>query len=144
MDVRRAGRVVVAVCLVDSGRRRRRALRGGVHKNAQINGLRRHGVAVTVTVSRAVWASSGGSGSNPAGYACQGTFALDGRRYTEAIPGNVPHRPGTKIRRVAVSGDPPLSSTAHAVATERASASVFLVPAILLVVLLVLVRPPWS
>ena len=66
------------------------------------------------------------------------TFTLDGRRYNEAIPGNALLAPGTKVRAVAVPGNPPLLSTRGAVATERASSSVFVVPAILLVVLAVL------
>ncbi|MGD0381670.1 MAG: hypothetical protein ABSC30_16985 [Acidimicrobiales bacterium] len=138
VDVRRLGRVVVALCLMALAVLTVVLFAVGVHKNSQINRLRQHGVAIQVTVSGCL-GLLGGSGSNPAGYACRGTFTLDGHRYNESIPGNALRRPGTKVRAVAVSGNPPLLSTAHAVATERASASVFIVPAILLVVLALLV-----
>lgn len=137
VDVRRVGRVVVALCLVALAVLVVVLFVAGVHKNSQINRLRQHGVAVQVTVSGCL-GLLGGSGSNPAGYACRGTFTLDGHRYSESIPGNSLRPPGTKVRAVAVSGDPPLLSTAYAVATERASASVFIVPTILLVVLVLL------
>jgi hypothetical protein len=109
----------------------------GIHKNAQINQLRQHGVDVTVTVSGCL-GLLGGSGSNPAGYACRGTFTLDGHRYSESIPGNTLHPPGTKVSAVAVPGDPPLLDTHRAVATERPSSSVFVVPTIVTVVLVLL------
>jgi biotin operon repressor len=138
IDVRKAGRVIVGLCLLALAVLVVVLFVAGVHKNAQINRLRQHGVPVTVTVSGCL-GLLGGSGSNPAGYACQGTFTLDGHRYRESIPGNALRPPGTKVRAVAVSGDPPLLSTAHAVATDRASAGVFVVPSILLVILVVLV-----
>jgi hypothetical protein len=138
IDVRKAGRVIVGICLVALAVLVVLLFVAGVHKNAQINRLRQHGVPVTVTVSGCL-GLLGGSGSNPAGYACQGTFTLDGHRYSESIPGNALRSPGTKVRAVAVSGAPPLLSTVHAVATDRASASVFVVPSILLVTLVVLV-----
>jgi len=138
IDVRKTGRVVAAICLVALAVAAALLLVAGVHKNSQINRLRQHGVPVTVTVS-GCRGLLGGSGSNPAGYACQGTFTLDGHRYRESIPGNTLRPPGTKVRAVAVSGNPPLLSTAHAVATDRASASVFVVPIILFVILVGLV-----
>jgi hypothetical protein len=137
VNVRRAGRVVVALCLVTLAVLVVVLFVAGVHKNDQINRLRAHGVPVTVTVSGCL-GLLGGSGSNPAGYACRGTFTLDGHRYSEDIPGNVLRPPGTKVEAVAVPDNPPLLSTRHAVATDRASASVFIVPAILLAVLVVL------
>jgi len=138
VDVRRAGRVVVAVCLVALAMVAVVLLVAGIHKNAQINDLRQHGVDVNVTVTGCL-GLLGGSGSNPAGYACTGTFTLGGHRYSEDIPGNALRTPGTKVSAVAVAGDPPLLDTPHTVATEHASASVFIVPVILLVVLVLLV-----
>lgn len=138
IDVRKAGRVVVAICLVALAALVVVLFVAGVHKNAQTNRLRQHGVRVTVTVSGCL-GLLGGSGSNSAGYACQGTFTLDGHRYRESIPGNALRPPGTKVRAVAVSGAPPLLSTARAVATDRPSAGVFVVPSILLLTLVVLV-----
>lgn len=138
VNTRLAGRVVVALCLVALTVLMVILFVAGYHKNEQINRLRQHGVPVTVTVSGCL-GLLGGSGSNPAGYACQGTFTLGGHRYRESIPGTALHPPGTKVLAVAVAGDPPLLSTRHAVATDRASAIVYVVPAILLVVLILLV-----
>ena len=77
----------------------------GARKNAQIADLRQHGVPVEVTIT-GCQGLLGGSGSNAAGYACRGTFTLDGRRDDEALPGNTLLSPGTKVRAVAVPGDP--------------------------------------
>ena len=80
----------------------------GVHRNNQISGLHDHGVAAVMTVTGCALLI-GGSGSTPAGDACQGTFSLDGHRYAEAIPGlqeyktgrGGPHRRGPKRPRPA-------------------------------------------
>src|SRR5580704_12583142 len=137
VDVRRAGRVIGALCLVGLAVLAVVLLVAGIHKNAQIDQLRNHGVAVNVTVSGCL-GLLGGSGSNAAGYACTGTFTLHGHHYREDIPGNAPRSPGTTVRAVAVPADPPLLDTRHAVATEHASAGVFIVPAVLLALLVVL------
>jgi len=110
----------------------------GIQKNAQITRLRTHGIRVEVTVSGCL-GLLGGSGSNGAGYACRGTFALAGHRYNVAIPGNTLYRPGTTIPMVSTPGDPTLVATVGTVATERASGRVFVLPALLLALLLVLV-----
>ena len=138
VDVRRAGRVIGALCLVALAVVAVVLLVAGNHKNAQITQLKTHGVGVTVTVSGCL-GLLGGSGSNPAGYACKGTFTLDGHRYSEDIPGTALHDPGTKVQAIAVAGDPPLLDTLAAVAREHTSSGVFVVPAVLLVVLMVLV-----
>jgi hypothetical protein len=138
VDARRAGRVVVALCLVGLAVLVVALFVAGADKNAQIAQLRKHGVAVTVTVTGCL-GLLGGSGSNAAGYACRGTFTLDGHRYNESIPGNALRPPGTKVRAVAVPGDPPLLDTHHTVDSEHTSSGVFVVPAILLVVLVMVV-----
>jgi hypothetical protein len=138
VNVRVAGRVVVLLCLVALAVVTVLLTVAGFHKNDQINRLRQRGVPVTVTVSGCL-GLLGGSGSNAAGYACQGTFTLGGHRYHEAIPGDALRPPGSKVSAVAVAGNPPLLATSHDVATQRASAGVFVVPAILLVILVALV-----
>jgi hypothetical protein len=138
VDVRRAGRVVLGICLLGLAVLVVVLFVAGADKNAQIDQLRNHGVAVNVTVTGCL-GLLGGSGSNAAGYACRGTFTLDGHRYRESVPGNVLRPPGTKVPAVAVPGSPPLLDTRHAVATEHTSWSVFVVPTILLVVLLLVV-----
>jgi hypothetical protein len=136
VDVRRVGRVVGAVCLVALVVLAVALFVAGAQKNAQITRLRQHGVAVGVTVTGCL-GLLGGSGSNAAGYECRGRFTLGGHRYVEDIPGNTIRTPGTTVRAVAVPGNPPLLSTARAVAIDRASARVFIAPAILIVVVVV-------
>lgn len=105
----------------------------GLHKNAQITALQQHGVPVVVTVTTCE-GLLGGSGSNPAGYACRGTYRVAGQRYSESIPGNVLRRSGSTLTGVTVPSDPSLLSTPRLVSTQRASATVFIVPALLLLV----------
>ena len=102
----------------------------GAQKNFQITQLRTRGVPVAITVDGCV-GQLGGSGSNVAGYACTGTYTLDGHRYGGSIPGDAFHPPGTRIRGVAVPGDPRLLSTPAMVASERASSQVFVLPSVL-------------
>jgi len=137
VDVRRIGAVAVGACLLALAVVAVVLFAVGAHKNAQITSLRRHGVVVRVTVSGCL-GLLGGSGSNAAGYACKGTFTLHGRRYEEAIPGNTLHPPGTRIRAVAVPGNPPLLSTTRAVEIDQASWRVFILPTVLVVVLVLL------
>lgn len=137
-DVRRVGRVVVGVCLVALAALVVVLFTAGADKNAQITRLRQHGVRVAVTVSGCL-GLLGGSGSNAAGYACNGTFTLDGHRYSEAIPGNTFYRPRATVRAVTDPADPGLLSTAAMVATERPSWTVFILPGGLLALLALLV-----
>ncbi len=106
----------------------------GVDKNHQIDQLHDDGVAVNVTVT-SCQGLLGGSGSNGAGYACRGTYGLGGHRYNEQLPGTALHAPGTVIRAVAVPGDPALVSPVSVVDAEHSSATVFILPAVLLVLL---------
>jgi hypothetical protein len=109
----------------------------GVDKNAQITQLREHGIAVGITVT-GCRGLLGGSGSNPVGYACSGTYTVDGRRYTKAIPGNTLLAMGTTVRGVSAQGDPALISTPRLLANEHASWKVFLLPTVIVVVALLL------
>ena len=138
VDARLLGRVVGVGCLVALAVLVVVLFVAGVHKNAQITSLRQHGVDVVVTVSGCT-GLLGGSGSNPVGYACHGTLTMQGHRYDEAIPGDALYPPGARIRAVAAPGDPPLLSTRRAVESEHASWRVFILPAVLAVVLVLLV-----
>ncbi len=102
----------------------------GARKNAQIADLRQHGVPVEVTIT-GCQGLLGGSGSNAAGYACRGTFTLDGQRDDEALPGDTLLSPGTKIRAVAVPGNPGLVSTPAVLAGEHTSEGVYVLPSVL-------------
>jgi hypothetical protein len=109
----------------------------GIHNNRQIDQLRNQGVPVAVTVT-SCQGLLGGSGSNAAGYSCRGTYELDGHRYNELLPGTALHAPGTVVRALAVPSDPTLVSPVSVVDAEQASASVFILPAALLVALVAL------
>jgi MYXO-CTERM domain-containing protein len=110
----------------------------GIHTNQQNDRLHNDGVPVTFTVAGCL-GLLGGSGSNAAGYSCHGTYTLDGKPYSEQLPGDSFHRPGSTVPSVAVPGDPALVSPASVVTTEHSSAGVFVLPIILFVVLLALV-----
>lgn len=103
----------------------------GVHRNDQIAGLRHDGVAVEVTVS-GCQGLLGGSGTNPVGYACSGTFTLDGHHYRAGIPGDSLLAPGTRLRMLTIGGDPGPLTTPAALSAEQPSAKVFVLPALLL------------
>jgi hypothetical protein len=110
----------------------------GIQKNQQITSLQRHGVPVSVTVSNCI-GLMGGSGTNVAGYACTGTYTVNGHVYKEAIPGTALHQPGSTVQGVTVPGDSGLLSTPGQVAGDRASWRVFIAPAVLLAGFAVLV-----
>lgn len=103
----------------------------GAAKNTEISTLQHDGrpVVVTVTTCQGLL---GGSGSNAAGYACQGTYVVDGTRYYQAIPGNEQHAIGSRIAAVVGQSDPRLLSTPSILATEHTSLGVYVVPVLLL------------
>jgi hypothetical protein len=138
VDARVVGRVVLGVCVVGLAVLAVVLFVAGAHKNAQINGLKQHGVPVTDTVS-ACSGLLGGSGSNAAGYRCWGTFTIDGHSYSEDIPGNVLRAPGSKIQVIADPEVPGLMTTPSVLAGEHASSGVFILPAVLVAILVVLV-----
>jgi len=136
VDARRVASVVVGLVLVTLAVLTVVLFVAGAHKNAQITRLRQDGVPVAIRISGCL-GLLGGSGSNPAGYTCRGSFTLDGRRHDEAIPGDTLHPPGTMLRGVSVPGDPALVTTVGALAGEHASWKVFILPTALLVLLVV-------
>ena len=103
----------------------------GINKNNQINELKDHGVPVTFVVSKCL-GLLGGSGSNGAGYACEGSYTVDGRRYVEKLPGSTLYASGARVKAISVRSDPTLLSTPAILNSERTSASVFILPAVLL------------
>ncbi|MGH9030284.1 MAG: hypothetical protein ACRDV4_11810 [Acidimicrobiales bacterium] len=131
VDSRRVARFAGAVCILALAASVAVLFVSGAQKNAQINRLHDHGVVVEATVTGCL-GLLGGSGSNATGYTCRGTFELDGHHYREIVPGDSLHAPGTKLRVVTVPGDPALVSTARTLEGERASAKVFVLPAVLL------------
>jgi hypothetical protein len=138
VDGRRVGQVAIGIVLVTLLVLTIVFTVVGIHTNQQNDRLHNAGVPVTFTVTGCL-GLLGGSGSNAAGYSCHGTYTLDGKTYSEQLPGDSFHRPGSTVAAIAVSGDPALVSPASIVATEHSSASVFVLPIILFVVLLLLV-----
>jgi len=138
VDGRRVGQVVIGIVLATLAILAVVFAAVGVHTNQQDDRLHHDGVPVTFTVTGCL-GLLGGSGSNAAGYSCHGTYALDGHRYREQLPGNSFHRPESTVAAIAVPGDPALVSPASIVATEHSSASVFVLPAIMAGILLLLV-----
>jgi hypothetical protein len=138
VDVRRLGKVILAICLLTLVVLVIVFTIVGAHNNSQINRLRHDGAPVTVKVT-ACQGLLGGSGSNGAGYACTGTFIFEGARHTESIPGSAFYAPRSTLRAVVVPGDPALMTPLSVLAGEHASWKVFILPAVLLVVLVLLV-----
>jgi hypothetical protein len=131
VDARRAAQVVVGLLLATLAVLGIVFIVVGIDKNDQINELKDHGVPVTYVVSKCL-GLLGGSGSNGAGYSCQGSYTVDGRRYYENLPGSSLYAPGDKVKAISVRSDPTLLSIPAVVNSEQASASVFILPAVLL------------
>jgi hypothetical protein len=129
-DAGKVARVVVGACLVALAGLVIGLVAAGINKNAEITALRDHGMPVEVTVTRCL-GQLGGSGSNDAGYTCRGRFDVGGRHYVQAIPGGSYYAPGSKIRAVVSIADPGLLATAHDLATEKPSWTVFVLPIVL-------------
>ena len=109
----------------------------GIHSNDQIDRLHSQGRPVTVTVTGCL-GLLGGSGSNAAGDSCSGTYTLNGHTYSERLPGSTFYKPGTRIPALAVPGDPALVSPTTIADAQHSSAGVFVLPAVLGGVFLVL------
>lgn len=137
-DVRRVGRIAVGLCLVGLAALTVVLFASGFDKNAQIARLHHDGVPVLVT-STGCTGLLGGSGSNPVGYACRGTFTVAGHRYDEPLPGNTLYPPGSTLRAVTVPDEPALVTPVRLAATEHTSATVFVLPTVLVVLLAALV-----
>ncbi len=120
VDSRRATRLVVTFCLAALGLAVVSLFVAGINKNAQVTLLRQHGVRVEVTVT-GCRGLLGGSGSNAVGATCRGTFVLDGRSYSDTIPGDTLRGPGTTLRLVTAESDPGVVATVHQAETEHAS-----------------------
>ena len=131
IDGRRATQVVVGLTLATLAVLGVVFIVVGINKNEQINELKDHGVPVTYVVSKCL-GLLGGSGSNGAGYACQGSYMVNGRRYFENLPGSSLYGPGDRVNAVSVRSDPTLLSIPAIVDSEHASASVFILPAVFL------------
>ena len=138
VDGRRVGQIVMGLIMVALAVLGVVFIVVGINKNNQIDELKSQGVPVSFVVSKCL-GLLGGSGSNGAGYSCQGTYTIDGRRFSEYLPGDSNYAPGARVQAITVRSDPSLLSTPAVLNSERASASVFILPAVLLGVCALLV-----
>ncbi len=133
VDIRKAGQVVVAVCLVGLAVLGVILTVAGINSNNQIDNLKHNGVPVAVRVTGCL-GLIGGTGQSGAGFTCTGAYTFDGRLYHQNIPGLAFHKPGTTIRGIVVPSDPALLSTPGELARQHASWTVFIIPGLLLLV----------
>lgn len=103
----------------------------GASKNAELDRLHTDGVPVVVTIAGCT-GLMGGSGSNPVGYSCKGSYRLAGHRYVERLPGTARGFPGERLSGVAVPEDPALVAPRALLEHEHPSARVYLLPGALL------------
>jgi hypothetical protein len=109
-----------------------------VNDNSRIDRLKAHGVTVIVTVTDCL-GNIGGSGSNAAGYTCQGTYRLDGVNFHETIGSKSNFSvSGSKVRVVADPAQPSTIEVASAVARSSSSATVYIVPSLLAILCIAL------
>jgi hypothetical protein len=134
IDPRRAGQWVLGVCVLALFVVAVVLLIAGIDKNSQINTLKNHGAMVNIKVIDCQ-GLLGGSGSNPAGYACKGSYAFQGRQYVQEIPGTSLLSTGSTVRGVIAPNDPRLLSTPSEVASQQASWTVYIAPVVLFLLL---------
>jgi len=138
-DVRRTTRIVVGVCLVVLAALVVALFLAGANKNAETSRLKDNGVPVAVTVTHCLGNASG-SGAVLTGYTCNGTYLLNGHRYSEVIRGSdQPYLRGGVIQGVVDPDNPTAVTSAHEVATTDPSWRVYIAPIILLIVLILAV-----
>jgi hypothetical protein len=135
VDTRRVGRVLLVVTLLTLLVLVVAFSVAGAHRNDQVSSLHNQGVPAVMTVTKCQ-VLIGGSGSTPAGDACRGIFTLEGHRYTEPIPGSKVYIEGKTLSIVVVRGDPALLLPQKILQTEHSSWTVYVLPGILFIVLL--------
>ena len=130
VDPRRAGRLLVVLALVSVAVAAAILLVAGVRNNDRITRFQQDGLPVQVTVA-GCRGLLGGSGSNPVGYSCSGTFTVAGKRYSAGLPGDALLAPGTHVRLLTIADDPGPLATPAVVAREHPSARAYILPAVL-------------
>ena len=135
VDARRIARVAAVLALAALLGTSVALFVAGERKNAQVADLRAHGVAVVVTVT-SCRGLLGGSGSNPVGYTCSGSYVVGGATYRQTLPTSTLYATGARVTLVAARDDPALLSTRALVDAQRVSWRVYLLPSVLLVAFL--------
>lgn len=99
--------------------------------NARIARMKSHGIPVMVSVTNCV-GQIGGSGSNNAGFVCQGTYRVRGTKYHESIGSMTTFATfGTLVHAVADPAKPSTIVLATALDRSTASDGAYLVPSVL-------------
>jgi hypothetical protein len=106
-----------------------------VHHNSRATSLKEKGVPVAVTVTGCVGLASG-TGITGTGFTCRGSYSLAGRHYNEQIGGTAKlFAVDQKISGVTVRDEPTVLYTASSAQTMHSTWTVYVTPAVLLVVL---------
>lgn len=106
-----------------------------VHHNSRATSLKQKGVPVQVTVTGCVGLASG-TGITGTGFTCRGSYTLAGRHYNEQIGGTASlFTVGQQISGVTVRDEPTVLYTAGSAQTMHSTWTVYVTPAVLLVVL---------
>jgi hypothetical protein len=106
--------------------------------NARIDRLKTQGVPVVVTITSCT-GHIGGSGSNAAGYTCYGKYRVRGEHYQEVIGSKTTSSPtGVTVRGVADPSHPSTIALASAVAASSPSDTVYVIPIVLAILLMIL------
>ena len=137
IDARRAARGLAVFGLLGLAATAAFLFASAFHSNAQLTLLHDEGVPVTATVVTCE-RHLGGSGSNPVGSTCRGTYRIGGTSYTETLPGDASHAPGSPVQIVVVPGDPALVGSVPGAAAARASAAAYVLPSVLAVLFVAL------
>jgi len=136
--------VVFAVALVVS-------FISATNDNARIDRLKNHGIPVTVRVGDCI-GNLGGSGSSGAGYTCRGSYTIEGKVYQSdgsysasgfiyrEVIGSMTtfSAPGTRVIAVADPSRPSTVVLKSAVIASVASATAYVAPGLLALLLFVL------
>lgn len=137
VDPARLRRIVVIVCALALAVTAVVLFVAGARRNAQAAALHDRGVQVTATVT-GCHGNLGGGGYTFVSYACRAAFTFQGHHYDVAVPGSSFHRAGTTVALVADRADPRLVATVPAAARAQPSATVYLLPGLLVLALVAL------
>jgi hypothetical protein len=106
--------------------------------NARIERMKAHGIPVAVTVTNCT-GNLGGSGSNGAGFTCEGSYSAGGTTFHEVIGSMITFAsPGAVVHAVADPSQPGSVVLASAIKSSVASSRAYLRPGLLALVLIAL------
>jgi hypothetical protein len=104
--------------------------------NARIERMKAHGISVAVTVTNCT-GNLGGSGSNGAGFTCEGSYSTGGTTFHEVIGSMILFAsPGAIVHAVADPSQPSSVVLASAIKSSVASSRAYLSPGLLTLVLI--------